>query len=232
MPLATSVSSPSTCPSRPWPRRRSPSPGCALCLLVWWSTCCWSPACLKSGTCGAWRKLTAALEGLPIATPTVAGLSPKPADRSDDGDGRFLRWSSAASGGVKIMAVTASTARGPMPPCPQRRPCRGVQRRGGECGQAIGDVGEVVGQSNARLPDCRRELLSQDRRGRPAPDEVRGAGHSECQHDQRVRPRLEHRKEQQGSDDLDAPPRRSPCVGGSTGPPAPPTRRAPPGTAV
>lgn len=27
------------------------------------------------GYCGAWRKLTAALEGLPIATPTAGGLS-------------------------------------------------------------------------------------------------------------------------------------------------------------
>lgn len=100
-------------------------------------------------------------------------------------------------------------------------------------GQANGDVGEVVGQSNARVPDGRRELLVQDRRGRIALDEVRGAGHSESQHDQRDRTRLEQRKEQQGSDDLDAPPRRSPCVGGSTGsPPAPPTRKAPSGTAV
>lgn len=36
------------------------------------------PACLNSSTCGAWRKLTAALEGLPIATPTVAGCPPSP----------------------------------------------------------------------------------------------------------------------------------------------------------
>ncbi len=34
-------------------------------------------ACLfpEVGYCGAWRKLTAALEGLPIATPTAGGLS-------------------------------------------------------------------------------------------------------------------------------------------------------------